>query len=159
MMWMMKKQTVVALVLLLLIPVVSMLGGSGACSDVVAASVLSGDSVQGAILVVAVFRGIGALRIRHPGDAERESAGENGPACTVCAQPEQVCARRLRSVRLRGHMAACLSGHGSQAQPHDHVSVGHDWNFDLADHRYSECFVWNVGVRRGNRSDVYGGSF
>jgi len=29
--------------------------------------------------------------------------------------------RRLRSVHLRGHMAACLSGHGSQAQSDDHV--------------------------------------
>src|SRR4029077_7503217 len=39
------------------------------CSDLVAAIVLSGDSVQGAILVVVVFRGIGTLRVRHSGDA------------------------------------------------------------------------------------------
>lgn len=79
----MKKQTVVALALLLLIPVVTMLGGllfslinpeSAAghlpqpCedhdivgigrgrSDLVAARVPSGNSVQGAILVVALFR-------------------------------------------------------------------------------------------------------
>lgn len=51
-------------------------GGGG---DLVAAGVLFGDSVQGAIAVVADFRGVGAGRVCHSGEAERQSARGNGP--------------------------------------------------------------------------------
>ena len=45
----------------------------------------TGDSIQGAILVVAVFRGIGAPRVRHSGGAERQSARGNRPVYIVRA--------------------------------------------------------------------------
>ena len=41
--------------------------------------------VEGTILTVAVLGGIGALRVRHSGDAERQNARGNGLARTVCA--------------------------------------------------------------------------
>jgi len=53
-------------------------------------------------------------------DAELESAGGNGPACTVC-RTEQVCsASAIVSVRLSVVIwlgFAYIKGHGSHTQP------------------------------------------
>lgn len=63
------------------------LGRRRGCSDLVAPVLPSRDSVEGAILVVALFRGIGALWVCHPGNDQsrhsvraRLSPQTNGPS-------------------------------------------------------------------------------
>src|SRR5579863_1859519 len=68
--------------------------GSG-CTRLVAAGVLSRDPLQKTLPAVAVYGGVGTLRVRRPGHVERPGARRDRLVHPVPAQPELVCARRI----------------------------------------------------------------
>jgi len=135
MMWMMKKQTVVALVLLLLIPIVLMLGG-------LLFSLINPEIAAGHSNYVRNFHFLSL--VKH--------MSMLATSAVVAILWLLVCFLVIRSKERSSWwlFLATLGpfGFAILAMLNDHC----------ADHRYPECLVRNVGVRRGDGSDVHGGS-